>query len=153
MFTSSSGGTHAGLLAGRAAAAHAGRDVPDVVAIGVAKGVNIGRPDVAGLANQTLTLMQSTAIVAEEDVEVDTRWIGDDYAVPTDGRRRGDPLGGPTRWLAARPHVLGQGLLRVCSGSGPRADSAPTWSSCTPAAGRRCSPRAASPPERCRVPR
>ena len=83
VFTSSSGGTHAGLLAGRAAAAHGGRDVPDVVAIGVAKGVNVGRPDIAGLANQTLTLMQSTAIVAPEDVEVDPRWIGDDYAVPT----------------------------------------------------------------------
>jgi 1-aminocyclopropane-1-carboxylate deaminase/D-cysteine desulfhydrase-like pyridoxal-dependent ACC family enzyme len=91
VFTSSSGGTHAGLLAGRAAAAHGGRDVPDVVAIGVAKGVNIGRPDIAGLANQTLTLMQSTAIVAPEDVEVDTRWIGDGLAaletlVATHGR-------------------------------------------------------------------
>ncbi len=83
VFTSSSGGTHAGLLAGRAAAAHGGRRVPDVVAIGVAKGVNIGRPDIAELANHTLTLMGSTAIVAHEDVEVDTRWMGDDYAVPT----------------------------------------------------------------------
>ena len=83
VFTSSSGGTHAGLLAGRAAAAHGGRDVPDVLAIGVAKGVNIGRPDIASLANQTLTLMQSSAIVADEDVHVDASWIGDDYAVPT----------------------------------------------------------------------
>jgi 1-aminocyclopropane-1-carboxylate deaminase/D-cysteine desulfhydrase-like pyridoxal-dependent ACC family enzyme len=83
VFTSSSGGTHAGLLAGRAAAAHAGRDVPGVVAIGVAKGVNVGRPDIAELANRTLTLMQSTAIVAHEDVDVDARWMGDDYAVPT----------------------------------------------------------------------
>jgi 1-aminocyclopropane-1-carboxylate deaminase/D-cysteine desulfhydrase-like pyridoxal-dependent ACC family enzyme len=83
VFTSSSGGTHAGLLAGRAAAAHGGRWVPDVIAIGVAKGVNIGFPDIAELANHTLTLMGSTAIVAEEDVHVDTRWMGDDYAVPT----------------------------------------------------------------------
>ena len=83
VFTSSSGGTHAGLLAGRAAAAHGGRWVPDVIAIGVAKGVNIGRPDIAELANHTLTLMGSTAIVAHEDVEVDPRWMGDDYAVPT----------------------------------------------------------------------
>jgi 1-aminocyclopropane-1-carboxylate deaminase/D-cysteine desulfhydrase-like pyridoxal-dependent ACC family enzyme len=81
--TSSSGGTHAGLLAGRAAAAHMGRDVPDVIAIGVAKGVNIGRPDIAGLANEALTIIGSTAIVAHEDVHVDTRWIGEDYAVPT----------------------------------------------------------------------
>ena len=83
VFTSSSGGTHAGLLAGRAAAAHSGRWVPDLVAIGVAKGVNVGHPDIADLANRTLELMGSTVIVADEDVEVDTRWMGDDYAVPT----------------------------------------------------------------------
>lgn len=109
VFTSSSGGTHAGLLAGRAAAAHAGRDVPDVVAIGVAKGVNIGRPDIAGLANQTLTLMQSTAIVAAEDVDVDTRWIGDDYAVPTSA---GDAA---IRWAAQHGGWL---LDRTYSGKG-----------------------------------
>ncbi len=109
VFTSSSGGTHAGLLAGRAAAAHAGRDVPDVVAIGVAKGVNVGRPDIAGLANQTLTLMQSTAIVADEDVEVDTRWIGDDYAVPTEA---GDAA---IRWAARHGGWL---LDRTYSGKG-----------------------------------
>ena len=109
VFTSSSGGTHAGLLAGRAAAAHAGRDVPDVVAIGVAKGVNVGRPDIAVLANQTLTLMQSTAIVAPEDVEVDTRWMGDDYAVPTEA---GDAA---IRWAAQRGGWL---LDRTYSGKG-----------------------------------
>ena len=109
VFTSSSGGTHAGLLAGRAAAAHAGRDVPDVVAIGVAKGVNTGRPDIAGLANQTLTLMRSTAIVAAEDVEVDTSWIGDDYAVPTEA---GDAA---IRWAAQHGGWL---LDRTYSGKG-----------------------------------
>ncbi len=91
------------------AAAHAGRDVPAVVAIGVAKGVNVGRPDVAGLANQTLTLMQSTAIVAEEDVEVDARWIGDDYAVPTEA---GDSA---IRWAAEHGGWL---LDRTYSGKG-----------------------------------
>jgi 1-aminocyclopropane-1-carboxylate deaminase/D-cysteine desulfhydrase-like pyridoxal-dependent ACC family enzyme len=84
VFTSSSGGTHAGLLAGRAAAAHGGRWVPDVIAIGVAKGVNIGIPDVTELANHTLSLMGSTAIVADEDVHVDPRFMGEDYAVPTE---------------------------------------------------------------------
>jgi 1-aminocyclopropane-1-carboxylate deaminase/D-cysteine desulfhydrase-like pyridoxal-dependent ACC family enzyme len=109
VFTSSSGGTHAGLLAGRAAAAHQGRDVPDVVAIGVAKGVNIGRPDVAVLANQALSLMQSSAIVAAEDVEVDTRWIGEDYAVPTEA---GDAA---IRWAARHGGWL---LDRTYSGKG-----------------------------------
>ncbi len=109
VFTSSSGGTHAGLLAGRAALAHAGRAVPEVIAVGVAKGVNIGRPDIAGLANQTLTLMESSAIVAAEDVHVDTRFIGDDYAVPTVA---GDAA---IRWAATRGGWL---LDRTYSGKG-----------------------------------
>jgi 1-aminocyclopropane-1-carboxylate deaminase/D-cysteine desulfhydrase-like pyridoxal-dependent ACC family enzyme len=88
VFTSSSGGTHAGLLAGRAAAIAAGRVVPHIRAVGVAKGVNIGIPDVAELANETLALMGSrspTGAVSVDpaDVDVDTRWLGDDYAVPT----------------------------------------------------------------------
>jgi 1-aminocyclopropane-1-carboxylate deaminase/D-cysteine desulfhydrase-like pyridoxal-dependent ACC family enzyme len=109
VFTSSSGGTHAGLLAGRAAAAHAGRRVPDVIAIGVAKGVNIGHPDIAELANRTLELMGSTAIVADEDVDVDTRWIGDDYAVPT---AAGDAA---IRWAATTGGWL---MDRTYSGKG-----------------------------------
>jgi 1-aminocyclopropane-1-carboxylate deaminase/D-cysteine desulfhydrase-like pyridoxal-dependent ACC family enzyme len=87
VFTSSSGGTHAGLLAGRAALLASGRltpdTAPDIVAIGVAKGVNLGLPDVAELANGALDLMGVEARVDPADVEVDTRWIGDDYAVPT----------------------------------------------------------------------
>lgn len=109
VFTSSSGGTHAGLLAGRAAAAHAGRRVPDVIAIGVAKGVNVGRPDITELANRTLELMGSTAIVADEDVEVDTRWMGADYAVPT---AAGDAA---IRWAATNGGWL---MDRTYSGKG-----------------------------------
>ena len=86
--TSSSGGTHAGLLAGRAASIASGRldpeRAPDIVAIGVAKGVNIGLPDVAELGDATLALMGVDATIDRADVEVDDRWIGDDYAVPTD---------------------------------------------------------------------
>lgn len=95
VFTSSSGGTHAGLLAGRAALQSSGRAVPDVVAIGVAKGVNIGMPDIAELANATLELMDLVVTVEPADVEVDTRWIGDDYAIPTDA---GDAA---IRWAAS----------------------------------------------------
>ncbi len=87
VFTSSSGGTHAGLLAGRAALIHRGEltseESPDVVAIGVAKGVNLGLPDVADLADAALGLMRVDTSVDPADVEVDPRWIGDDYAVPT----------------------------------------------------------------------
>ncbi|MFT4657437.1 MAG: D-cysteine desulfhydrase [Candidatus Aldehydirespiratoraceae bacterium] len=88
VFTSSSGGTHAGLLAGRAALISTGRltaeSAPDVVAIGVAKGVNIGFPAIAELADEALALMQVDTSVDPDDVEIDTRWIGDDYAIPTE---------------------------------------------------------------------
>lgn len=87
VFTSSSGGTHAGLLAGRAALVASGRlspeTAPDVIAIGVAKGVVMGLPDIAELADATLDLMRVDARVDRDDVHVDTRWMGDDYAVPT----------------------------------------------------------------------
>jgi 1-aminocyclopropane-1-carboxylate deaminase/D-cysteine desulfhydrase-like pyridoxal-dependent ACC family enzyme len=86
-----------------------GRDVPDVIAIGVAKGVNIGRPDIAALANEALTIVGSTAIVAHEDVHVDTRWIGQDYAVPT---AEGDAA---IHWAARRGGWL---LDRTYSGKG-----------------------------------
>lgn len=87
VFTSSSGGTHAGLLAGRAALVASGRltpdTAPDIVAIGVAKGVNLGYPDVAELAGEVLALMGVDGLVTDADVEVDPNWIGDDYAIPT----------------------------------------------------------------------
>jgi len=110
VFTSSSGGTHAGLLAGRAALLAAGQAVPDIVAVGVAKGVNMGLPDVADLANATLDLMQLPDVrVDPADVEVDARWIGDDYAVPTSA---GDDA---VRWAATNGGWL---LDRTYSGKG-----------------------------------
>ena len=111
--TSSSGGTHAGLLAGRAAwCAREGVDVadaPDVVAIGVAKGVVAGFPDVTALADETLALMGVSATVDASGTEVDTRWIGEDYAVPTDA---GDDAIG---WAASVGGLL---LDRTYSGKG-----------------------------------
>ncbi|MBV1893546.1 MAG: pyridoxal-phosphate dependent enzyme [Ilumatobacteraceae bacterium] len=117
VFTSSSGGTHAGLLAGRALAMAAGQVVPEVVAIGVAKGVNGGLPDVAEMANEVVGLLRATDPegqgskdgVSAADVEVDTRWIGDDYAVPT---IEGDAA---ISWAARRGGWL---LDRTYSGKG-----------------------------------
>lgn len=85
VFTSSSGGTHAGLVAGRAAwiAAHPGEMVPDIVAIGVAKGVVAGFPSVAELARDALSVAGLTGTVDDDEVEVDGRWLGPDYAIPT----------------------------------------------------------------------
>ena len=54
-----------------------------MLAIGVAKGVIVGRPDVRSLAVDTLALLGVDAAVDADDVEVDTRWLGPDYGVPT----------------------------------------------------------------------
>jgi D-cysteine desulfhydrase len=108
--TSSSGGTHAGLVAGRALARAAGRDVPEVLAIGVAKGVNLGLPDIVSLAGDTLELIgQARSLVGDDDVDIDTSWIGEDYAIPTDA---GDAA---IRWAARHG---GWVLDRVYSGKG-----------------------------------
>lgn len=108
--TSSSGGTHAGLVAGRALWRSRGHAVPEVLAIGVAKGVNIGMPDVAELAAETVGLLGGDpAIVERDDVQIDPDWLGDDYAVPT---RAGDAA---IRWAARRG---GWVLDRVYSGKG-----------------------------------
>jgi 1-aminocyclopropane-1-carboxylate deaminase/D-cysteine desulfhydrase-like pyridoxal-dependent ACC family enzyme len=86
--TSSSGGTHAGLVAGRAwlRERHGpGGARPAVLASGVAKGVIAGFPDVAELAGHTLELLGADPrLVRPDDVAVDGGWMGDDYAAPTD---------------------------------------------------------------------
>ena len=84
MFTSSSGGTHAGLVAGRAWRRARGLSAPPIVAIGVAKGVVNNFPDVADLARRALHYAGLPGEVDDTDVEVDTRWLGEDYAIPTD---------------------------------------------------------------------
>lgn len=108
--TSSSGGTHAGLVAGRALAREQGHAAPDVLAIGVAKGVNVGLPDIAELAGDALALTgASRSLVSGDDVNVDTDWIGEDYAVPTEA---GDAA---IAWAARHG---GWVLDRVYSGKG-----------------------------------
>ena len=108
--TTSSGGTHAGLVAGRALILNAEMPAPDIVGIGVAKGVNRGRPDVAVLAQASLDLLGADGVRIDDDaVLVDPRWMGDDYAVPT--READDAI----RWAA---RTGGWVLDRVYSGKG-----------------------------------
>jgi len=108
--TSSSGGTHAGLVAGRALWRNLGNDVPEVLAIGVAKGVNIGMPDIAGLAREVIELAGGDrSIIEPGDIRLDPNWMGTDYAVPT---AAGDAA---IRWAARHG---GWVLDRVYSGKG-----------------------------------
>jgi 1-aminocyclopropane-1-carboxylate deaminase/D-cysteine desulfhydrase-like pyridoxal-dependent ACC family enzyme len=108
---SSSGGTHAGLVAGRALLRSLGWELlPPVLAVGVAKGVVAGVPDVRALAAETLSLLGAgAATVTEDDVEIDARWLGPDYGVPTSA---GDEA---MRWAAVHG---GWVLDRTYSGKG-----------------------------------
>jgi 1-aminocyclopropane-1-carboxylate deaminase/D-cysteine desulfhydrase-like pyridoxal-dependent ACC family enzyme len=82
---SSSGGTHAGLLAGRAAMLAGGVDVPEVIAFAVAKGILLDRSLTLDLAAATLDLLGLAEVrVDPADVRLDGDALGPDYAVPTD---------------------------------------------------------------------
>lgn len=107
--TSSSGGTHAGLLAGQAIARAAGRSAPPILAIAVAKDVVLDTAYVTALANQTLDHLEVLQRVDLTDVEVDGRWVGPGYEVPTP---EGDDA---IRWAATHG---GWVLDRTYSGKG-----------------------------------
>jgi len=81
--TSSSGGTHAGLIAGLAHARSQLRPHCPVIAIGVAKGVALTAHSVFQLAENTLSLGASDAPIELSDVQIESRFLGDGYAVPT----------------------------------------------------------------------
>lgn len=100
--TSSSGGTHAGLVAGRAWARW--RDpqstLPTIVAIGVAKGVVHGKPSIAEFARETLQRAGLPGEVFDDDIVVEADWLGPDYAVPTTESRAAQ------EWAARSAAVL-----------------------------------------------
>ncbi len=108
--TSSSGGTHAGLVAGRALWRAKGHEVPEILAIGVAKGVNLGMPDVVELARDTVELVGGERRLVERgDVRLDPHWLGEEYAVPS---KAGDAA---IRWAARHGGWI---LDRTYSGKG-----------------------------------
>ncbi len=78
VIASSTGGTHAGMLAGRALFGG-----PPVVAIDVAKASDDLAGDTRQLADETLALLGSAEHVNPADVLVDPRFVGPAYAVPT----------------------------------------------------------------------
>ena len=98
VFTTSSGGTHAGLIAGliRARASNPRKVLPKIIGIGVAKGVALNAIRVAELANQTLTLLDEPTRATPEDVIIDANYMGSDYAMPTQAAAEA------TTWAAHR---------------------------------------------------
>ena len=143
---SSSGGTHAGLLAGRAAVAAAGGPVPEIVAFGVAKGILVDPAYTAELADATLDHLGLTDV----RVAADGR--------PPRRRRRSAPTtrvptpeadaalvwaartGG---WVLDRVYTAKAFAGLLAHGRGrPLAGRATTSSSGTPAVSRRSSHRA-----------
>jgi 1-aminocyclopropane-1-carboxylate deaminase/D-cysteine desulfhydrase-like pyridoxal-dependent ACC family enzyme len=82
----SSGGTHAGLLAGKArhGTDPAAARRPGILAIGVAKDVVVAPEHTAALANGALELLGRPDVeVAVDEVVVDPGFLGQGYAVPT----------------------------------------------------------------------
>jgi 1-aminocyclopropane-1-carboxylate deaminase/D-cysteine desulfhydrase-like pyridoxal-dependent ACC family enzyme len=94
--TSSSGGTHAGLIAGLAYARSQLRPHCPIIAIGVAKGAALTAHSVLQLAQNTLLLTTSDALIDLSDVQIESRFLGDGYAVPTDAGTAA------THWAAQR---------------------------------------------------
>ena len=96
---SSSGGTHAGLLAGQAASVQAGRAPIDVVAVSVAKSAGASATGVSQLAAQACELLGVSAAHLSAPV-IDHRWLGPAYEVPT------PEADAAIRWLAERSGLL-----------------------------------------------
>lgn len=94
--TSSSGGTHAGLLAGAAHRRHHGASHCPVVAIGVAKGAALTVSSIRDLAMSALSMAGSAATVEDDDVVIDPDHMGPGYAVDTEEARQA------TTWAATR---------------------------------------------------
>jgi 1-aminocyclopropane-1-carboxylate deaminase/D-cysteine desulfhydrase-like pyridoxal-dependent ACC family enzyme len=81
---SSTAGTHGGLLAGRAVWAAAGEAAPDVVAVDVAKDSADLAADAVRLAGAALGSVGLGDVPVDPAlVELDERWVGPAYAVPS----------------------------------------------------------------------
>jgi D-cysteine desulfhydrase family pyridoxal phosphate-dependent enzyme len=107
---SSSGGTHAGLLAGRRLA---GRG-PRVRGIGVADDIH---PDMraayAGLASGALELLGGDGAIGEDDLWLDMGFLGPGYAVPTDEGLAAIRLLARTEGIVCDPVYSGKALAAL----------------------------------------
>ena len=125
--TSSSGGTHAGLVAGRALRAAAGQRRARGARDRRGQGrQSSGVPDVVELAGETLDADRPARPRRRPDDVRHRRPLARRRTTPCrPSRRRGDPLGGAARRLGARPRRTAARAWPAC------------WATPPPAAGRR----------------
>jgi 1-aminocyclopropane-1-carboxylate deaminase/D-cysteine desulfhydrase-like pyridoxal-dependent ACC family enzyme len=108
---SSTGGTHAGLLAGRSIWLEEGRRVPRIVAVDVAKESEDLRGDAIRLAEGALELLgRSDVSIPDYSAELDDRWLGEEYAVPTEAGDAAVRWGGSTGGLVIDRTYTGKAL-------------------------------------------
>lgn len=82
---SSTSGTHGGLLAGQSFSREAGSAVPDLIAVGVAKGATDLASDSVNLARDALAMAGLTSDgLSDQAPCVEGRMVGAGYAVPTE---------------------------------------------------------------------
>ncbi len=104
--TSTSGGTHAGLLVGRALSGS------DVRIIGIDVGAIHGNPSQAllELANQSAARLQVTLDLATTDVEITTDHLGEGYAIPSEAGNAAIDLLARNEAVLVDPIYSGKGL-------------------------------------------
>ena len=108
-YASSSGGTHAGLLLGRALSGHRG---PELRAIGVAPDVVPDVPGyIAGLANGAAELLGAEAEIGR--VDIDLSFLGDGYAIPTHDGIEAIRLLARTEGIVCDPIYSGKALAAL----------------------------------------
>jgi D-cysteine desulfhydrase family pyridoxal phosphate-dependent enzyme len=111
---SSSGGTHAGLVLGRALTG----DGPRVRAIGVAADIHPDPPaHIVALASQAAGLLDAGVDVAPGDISLDMGYLGDGYAIPTPEAVAAIRLLAETEAIVCDPVYSGKALAAVVAGA------------------------------------
>jgi 1-aminocyclopropane-1-carboxylate deaminase/D-cysteine desulfhydrase-like pyridoxal-dependent ACC family enzyme len=111
---SSSGGTHAGLVLGRALTG----DGPRVRAIGVAADIHPDPPaQIVALASQAAGLLDAGVEVAPGDISLDMGYLGDGYAIPTPEAVAAIRLLAETEAIVCDPVYSGKALAAVVAGA------------------------------------
>ncbi len=104
--TSTSGGTHAGLLVGRAVA---DSDV-DIIAVDVGAIYSDPAASIAGLAHEAASLIDFDLKLAPEDLRITTDQLGPGYAVPTEAGNEAVRLMARTEAILLDPVYSGKGF-------------------------------------------